>query len=1703
MKIPEELLSECEKGNVLLIIGHKINQDLTVPYETFLQLLAERANYPATEAVILASVAEYYELHYGRHNLVTILRDALKDAQPTTLHRAIVNMICATDCSPVREVVTLCYDDLLEQTLGDSQISYNSITRMEEIPFHNEDRLLIVHLWGRQEQPDSLIITWDDKDSFSTQSGSIYSWICGDLAQLTWLCLGIDMNDRWFRNLYSQVFKPLGQFGRRAYACGETVDETSRLWWGKRNVEFLPHRMIDLLSDLTSQLQAKTVKLPSASVSSIPQVRIIEPLDEPIDRLPYKELRYYEPQDEVLFFGRDAEKRYLLQQVLANRLTILTGPSGAGKSSLLNAGIVPRLEREGFAIGTTRLIGDPMTRLLDEALRPLANLEFPNTDRVSLADCLHLICEQVNQPIVLIIDQFEEFFARPLARQTRHEFLAELMNVVIDRSLPVRIVLSLRSDWVHALRALDEWYPDALNYEVRIRRFDLVQARQAITGPLELLEIPYEAELIDEIITDLLQEVREGTIAQDDTLVQELIDPPQLQLVCHALYTAAEDKPLTVNGYEEIGRAKGILKGYLHRKLTVFGSEQEVAQHILEALVTPWDTKAARTLAEIAAEVSSDETQVAYVLERLVNDRLVRRDVREGFVYYELAHEYLVDEINLTEEMRALKRAEHWLAQGLEEWRLGHTLLGRDQFRTINQEREHIRPHLSEWPVDARAMLLRCALQYDLDIAYWLDQVQAGELKRSILLETLQESEDPTSRTKAAEMLGEDLDAEIETVLLHTCLQADTLSLRQAAAASLKGCSEKVRKQLIVKVRTGEQTEAIRALETLRSAGTKSEIDDLMSVAAGRDIKKRTAAIEALDNLNEDMSLRWLWIRNREFFLGDLSLFLIVLMVLLVSWHYLAIAGLGAGTAWLTSPLLEAFLRNPLILSYRLQWAFIMPIVFFTGVLVFVNHWWFHAIKRGFALLLIVLIGFIGTFNCLYRQYEVYMARTKPATVYNRAEYELINANNTEMARRLFEGIYPYSKEKVLIEAWLVGIDYLESNYVEAVIGACNWLTYDSSITPEYDEVADSLITTLHWSLYQVGHTMPLQNALDWRDSLFQTIDPESLCVKQGELSPFFFGISPDSRAFLIELKQKYAPPELYQYLGTLSGHPELYPVPSGAIPSLDDQSILTAILVQPQYVEGHRDEAGNYYPQDRYAHWGAFLTRNYAHSSLYNAYSYGMPIEVLREIKVFASGATLAQALAELNTEPDLGIAKIELFLDPDINKQYADILTGRDSPWVDDIYALLMYLWSQTGDSEQVFHYYAKLSELDHYQVICRFCSPWSVLSKDVNIEQLEKLVFETDSELSSMVCAPPYLIDLVGLRQVSEGRYPEARDTFEQFLKACPYDYTSPVVYAVDYLQFIMLIEAIEQSPTEENYLRFFEVMDQSWSWDRQGEIPNPKTWFLQNAFYRTHNWPIDTFLRINPWSIYARLLLQYADQFSENADTNIRIPASLLQAAWIYDVMSAYPGEVLTEEERVEYTDQLRTRAIEALNLYLELYFERRDIPPQFCRYYQGNDPAMPNYNVTQDCVLEWIALLPLGAYQDEYAIDRYREADIIAMQAQVRELVEKYPEHHLANNLLNWMAWGYCYRANLYTSNSQDYLENYTKALNTYHELLEKYPDGTMAENAEERIDIVRDKLRNVESRDPVPEGRWTWDLAEKPAPQLTDVIKLLMPAPKR
>ncbi|MGE0127429.1 MAG: TIR domain-containing protein [Blastocatellales bacterium] len=89
-------------------------------------------------------------------------------------------------------------------------------------------------------------------------------------------------------------------------------------------------------SALDALARAVTDELPVASA----------PAPEPL--CPYRGLEPFHEDDAPLFFGRDKFADDLLQKVLSNPLVAVVGPSGSGKSSVVQAGLLPRLRREGW-----------------------------------------------------------------------------------------------------------------------------------------------------------------------------------------------------------------------------------------------------------------------------------------------------------------------------------------------------------------------------------------------------------------------------------------------------------------------------------------------------------------------------------------------------------------------------------------------------------------------------------------------------------------------------------------------------------------------------------------------------------------------------------------------------------------------------------------------------------------------------------------------------------------------------------------------------------------------------------------------------------------------------------------------------------------------------------------------------------------------------------------------------------------------------------------------------------------------------------------------------------------------------------------------------------------------------------------------------------------------------------------------------------
>src|SRR5262249_18538766 len=159
----------------------------------------------------------------------------------------------------------------------------------------------------------------------------------------------------------------------------------------------------------------------------------------------YKFLDPYDfnDRDSGLFFGRDREIQILLSDIVANRLVVLFAETGTGKTSLINAGIRPRLEGRHYVTFLIRVRRAPAESARTEVgghagVRGLRGETMAEQLRGAAAD---LDC-----PVVLFFDQFEEFFITTLREDPgrARDFIEQVAELYDDSASGIHIVFSLR-----------------------------------------------------------------------------------------------------------------------------------------------------------------------------------------------------------------------------------------------------------------------------------------------------------------------------------------------------------------------------------------------------------------------------------------------------------------------------------------------------------------------------------------------------------------------------------------------------------------------------------------------------------------------------------------------------------------------------------------------------------------------------------------------------------------------------------------------------------------------------------------------------------------------------------------------------------------------------------------------------------------------------------------------------------------------------------------------------------------------------------------------------------------------------------------------------------------------------------------------------------------------------------------------------------
>ena len=394
------------------------------------------------------------------------------------------------------------------------------------------------------------------------------------------------------------------------------------------------------------------------------------------ERTPYLGLASFTSEDTKNFFGREKEAEAFANRLRIQALLAVVGPSGAGKSSFIQAGVIPLLP-SGWRAFTLRPGPTPFAALAAKlgqegvSLSPSAIAGRPEI----VGQALRENARRSGGTVVLIVDQFEELLTLCPDASERELFARALVAAATDPGEPVRVILTLRDDFL-------------------IRAQQLAPLREGLAQSLQLVGTPAPEDLMRILIQPARQlsyEFEEPQLPQE--MVKEVAEQPGalalLSFTASKLWELRDRqfRHLSRRAYHSLGGVGGALAR--HAELTLGempAAEQALVREAFRHLVTPDRTRAVLTRGEMQ-QLLGGGTAAQAVLERLISARLlVASEAQGGEDRIEIIHEALLTSwprlVGWQQEDAESARMRHQLRAAARQWDergRGKGLLWRDE----------------------------------------------------------------------------------------------------------------------------------------------------------------------------------------------------------------------------------------------------------------------------------------------------------------------------------------------------------------------------------------------------------------------------------------------------------------------------------------------------------------------------------------------------------------------------------------------------------------------------------------------------------------------------------------------------------------------------------------------------------------------------------------------------------------------------------------------------------------------------------------------------------------------------------------------------------------------------------------------------------------------------------------------------------------
>jgi len=397
-----------------------------------------------------------------------------------------------------------------------------------------------------------------------------------------------------------------------------------------------------------------------------------------------------------IFYGRDKDIKKLQKLISLRNQVLVYAKSGIGKTSILNAGVLPLLEKK-YSIFKIRFTAYDNKNSISpvENIINLLKTKFQPEDKTTFLDQIeqnsdynktlwhyfkqYNLLQNDNEDFILVFDQFEELFSYP--EQEIQEFKNQMHDLINDNlpnsvkqfiaehpeiedqtevlydDLNIKTVFAIRSDRLSLINKLTDKLPDIQKNFYELNSLDNEQAKLAIVNPandkadFETKAFEFEKTALDTIINALSDNGKQN------------IETTQLQIICERIENIAQEKYKNSLNNEivqitnvDLPRFDDIFLDFYDKSINKVAKQLSEKNNVQKFV----EDQLIRNHQRISLdEIICIDYVSKEILKELVNSHLLRaeRNSTGGFSY-ELSHDTLIEPILISRKKRIEKEEE-------------------------------------------------------------------------------------------------------------------------------------------------------------------------------------------------------------------------------------------------------------------------------------------------------------------------------------------------------------------------------------------------------------------------------------------------------------------------------------------------------------------------------------------------------------------------------------------------------------------------------------------------------------------------------------------------------------------------------------------------------------------------------------------------------------------------------------------------------------------------------------------------------------------------------------------------------------------------------------------------------------------------------------------------------------------------------------